>query len=51
MVQDNFIFELMRYGFSKTFAEKVYYALLNERGDMLESYLHTAEMLYNEEDE
>ena len=46
----DFITELMRYGFSRSFSEKVYNALLAESEEMLESYIHTAELLYDEED-
>lgn len=48
---NDFITELMRFGFSRTFSEKVYSALLAESADMLESYLHTAELLYDEEEQ
>lgn len=51
MIQDNFISELIKYGFSESFAEKVYNALLTEHEDMIESYLYTAKMLYDEEEE
>jgi len=51
MDENLFITELMRCGFARSFAEKVYSALLQEREDMLESYLHTAELLYKEDND
>lgn len=51
MCADKFIDDLMRYGFSKSFAEKVYFALVDEREEMLESYVHTAELLYNDKED